>query len=176
MTSDVPENSIRLISVGEFVDILSTPIPIKIFSGRVARIADTLDPKTRTIKVMIELNNARGRLKPEMFGRIRHSGGRAGNPGAARSARSFKTAGRTSSTSSRAREGLKRAKWSPAVAPATWRHRQRGATGRTRRCGRRDVAQGVAVMVGTLLRFALRQRLLVIALGLALPGSGRTSS
>src|SRR6266540_2642401 len=72
MTSDVPENSIRLISVGESVDITLDAYPDQTFSGRVARIADTLDPKTRTIKVMIELNNAGGRLKPEMFGRIRH--------------------------------------------------------------------------------------------------------
>ena len=75
MTSDVPENSIRLISVGESVDITLDAYPDQTFSGRVARIADTLDPKTRTVKVMIELNNARGRLKPEMFGRIRHSEG-----------------------------------------------------------------------------------------------------
>jgi cobalt-zinc-cadmium efflux system membrane fusion protein len=72
MTSDVPENSIRLISAGESVDITLDAYPDQTFSGRVARIADTLDPKTRTVKVMIELNNARGRLKPEMFGRIRH--------------------------------------------------------------------------------------------------------
>ena len=75
MTSDVPENSIRLISVGESVDITLDAYPDQTFNGRVARIADTLDPKTRTVKVMIELNNARGRLKPEMFGRIRHSEG-----------------------------------------------------------------------------------------------------
>ncbi|HEY8462210.1 MAG TPA: efflux RND transporter periplasmic adaptor subunit [Blastocatellia bacterium] len=72
MTSDVPENSIRLISVGESVDITLDAYPDQIFSGRVSRIADTLDPKTRTIKVMVELDNARGRFKPEMFGRIRH--------------------------------------------------------------------------------------------------------
>jgi cobalt-zinc-cadmium efflux system membrane fusion protein len=75
MTSDVPENSIRLISIGEFVDITLDAYPDQTFNGRVARVADTLDPKTRTVKVMIELNNARGRLKPEMFGRIRHSEG-----------------------------------------------------------------------------------------------------
>lgn len=72
MTSEAPENSIRLISVGESVDIALDAYPDETFSGRVARIADTLDPKTRTIKVMIELDNARGRFKPEMFGRIRH--------------------------------------------------------------------------------------------------------
>ncbi len=75
MTSDVPENSIRLISVGESVDITLDAYPGQTFNGRVARIADTLDPKTRTVKVTIELNNARGLLKPEMFGRIRHSEG-----------------------------------------------------------------------------------------------------
>src|SRR5215470_13604397 len=54
MTSDVPENSIRLISVGESVDITLDAYPGQAFSGRVERVADTLDPKTRTIKVMIE--------------------------------------------------------------------------------------------------------------------------
>lgn len=70
--SDVPENSIRLISIGETVDITFDAFPDESFHGRVARIADTLDPKTRTLKVMIELPNAKGLLRPEMFGRIRH--------------------------------------------------------------------------------------------------------
>ncbi len=48
--------------------------PGEIFSGRVARIADTLDPQTRTLKVYVELPNPRGRLRPEMFGTVRHSG------------------------------------------------------------------------------------------------------
>jgi membrane fusion protein, heavy metal efflux system len=72
VTSDVPENSLRLVKAGELVDILFDAYPGEGFRGRVARIADMLDPKTRTIKVMVELDNARGRLKPEMFGRIRH--------------------------------------------------------------------------------------------------------
>jgi cobalt-zinc-cadmium efflux system membrane fusion protein len=80
MTSDVPENAIRLVSAGESVDITLDAYPGQTFSGRVARIADTLDPKTRTIKVMIELNNARGRFKPEMFGRIRHLEGMRETP------------------------------------------------------------------------------------------------
>jgi cobalt-zinc-cadmium efflux system membrane fusion protein len=72
VTSDVPENSLRLVKPGETVDILFDAYPGEEFRGRVARVADMLDPKTRTLKVMIELDNARGRLKPEMFGRIRH--------------------------------------------------------------------------------------------------------
>jgi cobalt-zinc-cadmium efflux system membrane fusion protein len=72
VTSDVPENSLRLVKAGEHVDILFDAYPGEEFKGRVARIADMLDPKTRTLKVMIELDNTRGRFKPEMFGRIRH--------------------------------------------------------------------------------------------------------
>jgi cobalt-zinc-cadmium efflux system membrane fusion protein len=72
VSSDVPENAIRLIKIGEPVDIKLDAYPDQPLSGRVARIADTLDPKTRTVKVMIDLRNPNGRLKPEMFGRIRH--------------------------------------------------------------------------------------------------------
>jgi membrane fusion protein, heavy metal efflux system len=72
VTFDVPENSLRLVKAGKPVDILFDAYPGEGFRGRVSRVADTLDPKTRTIKVMVELGNARGRLKPEMFGRIRH--------------------------------------------------------------------------------------------------------
>ena len=37
------------------------------------RIADTVDPQTRTIKVRAELDNTQGRLRPEMFGSMRHT-------------------------------------------------------------------------------------------------------
>ena len=47
--------------------------PGETFRGRVTRIADTVDPQTRTIKVRAEMDNARGRLRPEMFGTIRHT-------------------------------------------------------------------------------------------------------
>jgi len=70
VTSDVPENSIRLVKVGGPVDITLEAYPGETFRGRIARLSDTLDPKTRTVKAMIELDNARGRLRPEMFGRI----------------------------------------------------------------------------------------------------------
>ncbi len=70
VTSDVPENSIRLIKIGEQVDITLDAYPGETFRGRVARLSDTLDPKTRTVKGVIELDNRNGRLRPEMFGRI----------------------------------------------------------------------------------------------------------
>lgn len=73
VTSAVPENVIRLIDVGESVEVELVAYPGEIFEARVKRIADTLDPKTRTVQVRAELANPGGKFRPEMFGRIRHS-------------------------------------------------------------------------------------------------------
>ncbi len=75
ITSSVPESSIRLIQVGEPVVISLAAFPNESFRGRVARIADTVDPDTRTVKVQAELANPAGRFRPEMFGSILHSHG-----------------------------------------------------------------------------------------------------
>jgi cobalt-zinc-cadmium efflux system membrane fusion protein len=71
VTSDVPESSIRMVRKGERVDIELAAYPGEVFRGRVAQIADTVDPQTRTIKVRAEIQNLDGRLRPEMFARIR---------------------------------------------------------------------------------------------------------
>ena len=72
MAADVPESQIRLVTRGETVKITLSAYPDEVFTGTVARIADVVDPQTRTIKVRAALNNAQGRLRPEMFGEIRH--------------------------------------------------------------------------------------------------------
>jgi len=74
MISEVPEPSIRLIHAGDRVAISLVAYPDETFSGRVARIADVLDPQTRTVKVYVEMANPDGRLRPEMFGSMRHAG------------------------------------------------------------------------------------------------------
>ncbi len=73
VTSAVPEKEIRLIEVGESLEVELVAYPGEVFTARVKRIADTLDPKTRTVQVRAELANPGGRFRPEMFGRIRHS-------------------------------------------------------------------------------------------------------
>jgi cobalt-zinc-cadmium efflux system membrane fusion protein len=72
VSSDVPETQIRFIDIGERLDIQLSAFPGQTFRGRVTRIADTVDPQTRTIKVRAEMNNLKGLLRPEMFGNIRH--------------------------------------------------------------------------------------------------------
>lgn len=72
VTADVPESSIRFVQRGERVEIELTAYPGERFPGRVTQIADLVDPQTRTVKVRAELQNPGGRLRPEMFGQIRH--------------------------------------------------------------------------------------------------------
>jgi cobalt-zinc-cadmium efflux system membrane fusion protein len=73
VTSEIPENAIRFVEVGERVQVELVAYPGEVFDAKVTRIADVVDPKTRTIQVQAELPNPRGRFRPEMFGRIRHS-------------------------------------------------------------------------------------------------------
>src|SRR5262249_39411571 len=75
MAADVPEDRIRLIQPGEQVEINLSAYPGQTLRGEVKRISDTVDPQTRTIKVRAELQNPAGRLRPEMFGEIRHKQG-----------------------------------------------------------------------------------------------------
>ncbi len=72
VTSEIPETSIRLIEPGERIELELIAYPGETFQARVTRIADVLDPKTRTVQVRAELPNPSGRLRPGMFGRIRH--------------------------------------------------------------------------------------------------------
>ena len=73
VASDVPESVIRWIDPGERVRIELAAYPDEVFEGRVMRVADTVDPRTRTVEVQTELDNRRGRFRPEMFAKIRHA-------------------------------------------------------------------------------------------------------
>jgi len=74
LSADVPESAIRLVRLGEPVEITLVAYPGETLHGRVARIADTLDPQTRTVRVHVELANPQGRFRPEMFGSVRMAG------------------------------------------------------------------------------------------------------
>ncbi|MCS7023303.1 MAG: efflux RND transporter periplasmic adaptor subunit [Bryobacteraceae bacterium] len=72
ISAEVPETFIRLVKPGEIFDVTLSAYPGEVFRSRVARMADTLDPQTRTLKVWAELGNPQGKLRPEMFGEVRH--------------------------------------------------------------------------------------------------------
>ena len=72
VSSQVPESYIRFVQTGEQVEITLVAYPGESFHGRVSRIADTVDPQTRTVKVQADIDNRDGRLRPEMYGSIHH--------------------------------------------------------------------------------------------------------
>jgi len=73
VSSDVPESAIRFYRIGGLVEVNLIAFPDETLHARVTRIADTVDAETRTIKVTAELDNPGGRLRPQMFGRLRYA-------------------------------------------------------------------------------------------------------
>jgi Cu(I)/Ag(I) efflux system membrane fusion protein len=65
--AEVYESDFPFIKIGQKVDIDSQSYPGKTFTGRVSFIYPFLDPKTRTVKVRVEIANPGLRLKPDMF-------------------------------------------------------------------------------------------------------------
>ena len=64
---EVYENEFPDIRIGQVVAIASQSYPGKTFRGRVSFIYPFLDPKTRTVKVRVEIPNPGLKLKPDMF-------------------------------------------------------------------------------------------------------------
>lgn len=68
--ADVYEPEIQRVKVGMPADLTLGTFPGETFRGRVAFIDPQVDPKSRTVKVRVELANPKGELKPEMFGEM----------------------------------------------------------------------------------------------------------
>ena len=64
---DVYENNLSQVKEGDFAEIRMNAYPEKQLQGKVSNIFGLLDPRTRSVKVRIELDNADGLLKPGMF-------------------------------------------------------------------------------------------------------------
>ena len=64
---EVYENDFPNIRIGQKVDIISHSYPGRTFQGKVAFIYPFLDPKTRTVKVRVDIPNPGLKLKPDMF-------------------------------------------------------------------------------------------------------------
>jgi Cu(I)/Ag(I) efflux system membrane fusion protein len=68
--ADAYESDLGSVKVGMPATLEFKAFPDRTFQGRVAFIDPMLDPKTRTAKVRIEVPNASGELRPEMFGEV----------------------------------------------------------------------------------------------------------
>lgn len=65
--AEVNEEYLGKLRVGMPVRVQVQAYAAETFRGRIGKIGDVLDPATRTVKVRVELNNSKGRLKPEMY-------------------------------------------------------------------------------------------------------------
>ncbi len=68
--ANVFETDVAKIKEGYTADVRTIAYPDTVFSGRVDRINEVLDPVTKVMKVRIVLPNKNGMLKPEMFANI----------------------------------------------------------------------------------------------------------
>jgi RND family efflux transporter MFP subunit len=65
--ADIYESDLSTVRLGMIADVTLSYQPGTAWRGAVTYIAPTVDEKTRTIKVRIEINNANGALKPDMY-------------------------------------------------------------------------------------------------------------
>ncbi|MFP4058556.1 MAG: efflux RND transporter periplasmic adaptor subunit [Candidatus Brocadiia bacterium] len=64
---DAYESDLQWLRYGQPVRFTTEAYPGEVFQGRIAFIDPTLDPRTRTVKVRVNVSNEDGRLKPQMF-------------------------------------------------------------------------------------------------------------
>jgi cobalt-zinc-cadmium efflux system membrane fusion protein len=67
---DVYENNLSQVHMGDRAAVQLNAYPDRKIDGRVSNIAKLLDPATRTTKVRIDLENASGLLRPNMFATV----------------------------------------------------------------------------------------------------------
>jgi membrane fusion protein (multidrug efflux system) len=66
---EVPERDIARVAVGAPASITADPYQGQTFSGKVVRVVHSLDPRTRTMGVEVDIPNPDRKLKPGMFAR-----------------------------------------------------------------------------------------------------------
>jgi cobalt-zinc-cadmium efflux system membrane fusion protein len=74
--ANIPEKDIPYIQPHradhtQLVEVRVAAYPNEVFRAKITYVGDVLDPTTRTMRVRLELANAQGRLKPEMFATVR---------------------------------------------------------------------------------------------------------
>jgi len=67
MQADIYEGDLAIIQVGQSVIIHTQAYPDEVFKGKIVFLDPYLDPKTRTVKVRVDVPNPGFRLKPGMF-------------------------------------------------------------------------------------------------------------
>ena len=78
LTADIYEYELAKIRLGLPAKIRFNYFPGKVYDGKVSFIYPTIDPKSRTASIRIDLNNVNGELMPEMFANVEITGKKMG--------------------------------------------------------------------------------------------------
>jgi cobalt-zinc-cadmium efflux system membrane fusion protein len=78
MIAALSEEHLGKIRLGMNAKVTVQAYPDQTFNGRITKLGDQLDPQTRTVPVRIELANAGGKLKPEMYATVEIAAGPSG--------------------------------------------------------------------------------------------------
>jgi cobalt-zinc-cadmium efflux system membrane fusion protein len=65
--AEIPEQDAQFVKPGQRVQIEVPALDNERFQGRVALVADVVNPETRTVRVVVDLENRGGRFKPSML-------------------------------------------------------------------------------------------------------------
>lgn len=68
--SDIPENQIDQIRVGETCEVVFTAFPGEVIQGKIDAVADIVDAQTRMVKVRIVVENPSNRIKSGMYAQV----------------------------------------------------------------------------------------------------------
>ncbi|WP_424813299.1 efflux RND transporter periplasmic adaptor subunit [Roseococcus sp. YIM B11640] len=71
LVANVRELDVPLVRVGQRVDVTVSALPGRSFEARIVRTAAGLDPSTRRLTVMAEVQDPQNELRPEMFANFR---------------------------------------------------------------------------------------------------------
>lgn len=80
LEAQVYEREMRFVSAGQPVQVEARAYPGEVFRGKVERVGEMLDERTRAVSVRVSLPNPGHRLKPGMFATARIVGTRAKEP------------------------------------------------------------------------------------------------
>ncbi|MBM4109272.1 MAG: efflux RND transporter periplasmic adaptor subunit [Phycisphaerae bacterium] len=72
---DLSESDMAVVQPGQQASVTVDGLPGRTFAGRLTWISTQVDPRTRTVKARVELDNGQGVLRANMFGRARISAG-----------------------------------------------------------------------------------------------------
>ncbi|HVW12434.1 MAG TPA: efflux RND transporter periplasmic adaptor subunit [Mucilaginibacter sp.] len=67
---NVYESDISNVQVGDPVKITTLSYPDKVFTGKIDKIYDMLDPDNKVVKARVKIGNPGNKLKPEMFANV----------------------------------------------------------------------------------------------------------